>query len=326
VLLKACPICFSGSVAETLVAKELSMGSGEVFEYCICSGCGSAYIANVPEDLSKYYDGYYSFGDAKAPIESSKLRQLAVKVYSLVVVKAGLSQLVRSAFRNPTPMQMRFLSPNLQAFLFLGAKQDARILDIGSGNGEFVRMMRRFGYINAYGIDPFLNDDLTYPHVRRSDILSERGVYDFLLFNHSLEHMLDPEKALRKSRELLSPGGKVVIQVPNMDASEFKRYKGHWCWMHAPFHIAIPSRRGLETMAARCGYKVIDTICTSRGDHYFYSEEYSRDISDRDPRSIRRKLEDGSLDRSTFAENARLAYALNKSLTGDWIAYYLAPS
>lgn len=64
-------------------------------------------------------------------------------------------------------------------------------------------------------------------------------------------------------------------------------------------------------------------ICTSHYDHYLYSEEYSRDIPDSDPRSVRRTLDAGRFDPQRWAEPSKLAYSLNQSLTGDWIAYYL---
>ncbi len=218
---------------------------------------------------------------------------------------------------------MKVLTPNLQAFLFIGAKPRVRILDVGSGVGQFVKMMNRFGYDCATGIDPFLDKSSESPHVLRSDIQSVKGTYDVILFNHSLEHMTDPEAAIKKCVDLLTPNGIVVIHIPNMHSREFPKFKQDWCWLHAPYHFAIPSRKGITLMAARCGFKVVDAICTSRYDHYLYSDEYRRDISDRDSNSARRKLEDGTFDKTLWSSLSKLAYSLNKKLTGDWIAYYL---
>jgi 2-polyprenyl-3-methyl-5-hydroxy-6-metoxy-1,4-benzoquinol methylase len=210
-----------------------------------------------------------------------------------------------------------------QALLFIGAKAKARILDVGSGVGRFVKMMNRFGYDNALGIDPFLDQSAERPHVRRSDIQSVKGIYDVILFNHCFEHMTEPEAALKRCGDLLSPSGTVVVHIPNPHSREFEKFKQDWWGLHAPYHFALPSRKGTELMAARCGFKVADAVCTSRYDHYLYSDDYRRNIPDKDLNSVRRKLENETFDKTLWSSLSKLAYSLNKTLEGDWIAYYL---
>ncbi len=318
-----CPFCFSNVVLETLPVKEMTKGTRDVFQFAICGGCESAYIIDFPENITEYYRGYYSFEDSELTLDKLWWKRWIVSIYSKLVVRGGLGFLVRSFFRCPSPRQMKVLTPNLQAFLFVGAKSKARILDVGSGVGQFVKMMNRFGYGGATGIDPFLDQSAERPYVRRSDIQSVKEIYDLILFNHSLEHLTEPEAAVKKCADLLSPGGTVVIHIPNMHSRGFAEFKQDWCWLHAPCHFAIPSRQGIEVMAARCGFKVVDAICTSRYDHYLYSDEYRRDISNGDTNSVRRKLEDGTFDKELSSSLSKLAYSLNKTLTGDWIAYYL---
>jgi len=319
----SCPFCKSDAVIEILPAKEMTKGTRTVFEYAVCANCASAYITKFPDDISQYYEDYYSFGEETLSVDDSKWKSLTVDIYSRLIVRTGLSFLVRSFFRCPSAWQMQFLTPNLQAFLFIGAKPGVRILDVGSGSGQFVRLMRRFGYTTATGIDPFLKELPGHDYVRRGDINGTSGVYDILIFNHTLEHMPDPEAALNTSARLLSPDGVLLIQIPNLESREFSRFKEHWCWLHAPFHFAIPSRRGVELLADRSGFRVVDAICTSRADHYLYHDEYARDIADHDQNSVRRALEDGSFNKAHYSELSRLAHSLNKTLTGDWIAYYL---
>jgi SAM-dependent methyltransferase len=316
----------SREVLEVLQVKEMTKGTRELFDYSVCARCGSLYICRFPDDIARYYEGYYSLAGGVAPLEKSAIRKALVAIYSVFMVRSGLSALVGPAFRNPSAWQMKFISPNLQALLFAGARAADRILDVGCGRGQFVEVMNRFGYANATGIDPFLNDRDERERVRRSDIRAVSGTYHLVLFNHSLEHMTGPEAAIGECARILAPGGLVLVQVPNVGSREFTRFKQHWCWLHAPYHFAIPSRNGIETMAGRCGFKVVDAICTSRADHYLYSDEYARDIPDCDPGSARRALEAGSFDKGRFRALARLAYSLNKRGSGDWICYYLRKS
>lgn len=43
--------------------------------------------------------------------------------------------------------------------------------------------------------------------------------YDFLLSCHSLEHIANPVKALKRWYEVLKPGGKIVVIVPNKEVT-----------------------------------------------------------------------------------------------------------
>lgn len=298
-------------------------GTREPFRFAICSECVSAYNLDFPQNISAYYEGYYSFGEDTLTLEQSWRKRAAVGLYAALIVRTGLSRTLRGIFRCPTPRQMRFLSPNLQAFLFVGAKADARILDVGSGRGQFVRMMKTFGYRNAVGIDPFLDPNAELAYVKRRGLDEEEQRYDVILFNHSLEHTTDPEGSLRRCGSLLAEDGVVVVQVPNMQAKELKEFKENWCWLHAPYHFAIPSEIGLKMMAKRCGFRMVEAVCTSRFDHYLYHDEYRRDIGDRDIRSERRKLEDGSFNPQRWRSLSRFAYSLNREMAGDWVAYYL---
>ena len=167
-----CPICLSESVKETLSVREMTTGTRATFNYAICATCESAYILDFPANIADYYKGYYSFEDAIPTVEKSVIKQKLIAVYSAVVVRPDLSWIMRGFFRCPGPREMKVLSPNLQAFLFVGAKADAHIVDVGSGRGEFVKMMRRFGYKNAVGIDPFLDKGFSNEYVEARDIYS----------------------------------------------------------------------------------------------------------------------------------------------------------
>ena len=318
-----CPFCLSEDTRELLHVREMAKGTRDVFDYALCGSCGSPYIAAFPNDIARYYQGYYSFDDGQLPIEKSWLKLALVGIYSRMIVRRELSFAVRSCFRSPSPRQMRFLSPNLQAFLYLGANSRARILDVGCGSGQFVRMMQLFGYSRATGVDPYVEITPGRAYVNRADIHTVSEGYDLILFNHSFEHLTDPEVTLHRCGTILSEGGTVLIHVPNPESREFSKYQEHWWGLHAPYHYAIPSRRGLESLAKRCGFRITDSICTSRADHYLYSDEYSRDISDTDPLSSRREFESETFDRRRLLSLSRLACALNNEMSGDWICYYL---
>jgi len=252
-------------------------------------------------------------------------KQILIGLFKWGIVRTHLCRLFRPVFRNPPPFVMERMEPNLQAFLFLGAGPRARVLDVGTGIGHFVETLERYGYSRCEGIDPFITPDLESRWSRCCDIQSVEGEWDAILLNHSLEHMTAPEEALASCRKHLAPKGKVLVHVPNIPCEQLDLYGAAWAWFHAPFHYAMPSQDGMAALAVRTGFKVVDMVCTSRWDRYVYHEENQKGIACSDPKSVCRIIEAGAYPAKERRRLGLKAQALNRSLSGDWIAYILEP-
>jgi len=318
-----CPFCLGDGRGATLTVRELTQSTMTPFHYVQCPGCGSYRCEDFPAAIAAWYKGYFSFSDLDQPWADSRLQRFLVQLFGWCVVRTNLCRALRPLFRNPTAAVMDRISPNLQAFLFLGAAPGARILDVGAGVGALVKQMARIGFPHGQGIDPFLDPSQENRYSRRSDIHSVEGTWDIILFNHSLEHMRDPESALARCKTLLAAGGSILVQVPNVPCAYLDRFQGDWAWFHAPYHFALPSQAGMEALARRCGFKVADRVGTSRWDHYLYHDEYRRGIGNQDPGSVRRQIERGAFSKRDRLELLREARGLNRELRGDWIGYRL---
>jgi SAM-dependent methyltransferase len=93
---------------------------------------------------------------------------------------------------------------------FLETYLSGRVLDIGSGKALVVP--------HAEGFDKEDGD------VNLIDEAREIGAYDAVHSSHSLEHMRDPEDAIRRWWRLVKPGGHLIIVVPEEDLYE----QGNW--------------------------------------------------------------------------------------------------
>lgn len=87
-------------------------------------------------------------------------------------------------------------------------------------------------YCQGKGIDIGHGGDPVTPtvhgwEIEDGDAHSMPGVsdatYDFVYSSHSLEHMNDPETAVRRWWQILKPGGYLIISVPDRDLFEKKK-------------------------------------------------------------------------------------------------------
>lgn len=100
------------------------------------------------------------------------------------------------------------------------------VLDLGTGSGALGGHLREHRACVVDGVT--LNEaeaELARPHYRRIEVadleqaplttLFQGETYDRIVCADVLEHLKQPERVLRACRELLSPGGEVLISVPN---------------------------------------------------------------------------------------------------------------
>ncbi len=104
---------------------------------------------------------------------------------------------------------------------------DAKVLDIGPANGLFMVLLRELGFdrVDGLEISPHFRDVLNQKSLRAQagDIVSGEGLadldppYDVVVLMEVLEHLEDPDNALRHARELLAPDGRLFLMVPMRD-------------------------------------------------------------------------------------------------------------
>ncbi len=110
-----------------------------------------------------------------------------------------------------------------------------RILDVGCGPGFFLREAEQRGWF-ATGVDKGCYDAFLSNHVLKGDALAAlkeipAGSFGIITFWHSLEHFAEPGRILAETRRVLTPGGILVINSPNIDSMIFRVLGRHWTWV-----------------------------------------------------------------------------------------------
>lgn len=138
------------------------------------------------------------------------------------------------------------------------------ILDIGTGNGWFLKFIRDMGYQNIYGMD---TSEVNVKKLEDEGITSWYGsVYqrprpDFQKFYavfllSVLEHLFTPDDAIKGLNDYVCEGGYVFIDVPDMD--NIMHGKSYPATHFHHEHINYFSIRSLDNLFGKNGFRRVD--------------------------------------------------------------------
>jgi len=138
------------------------------------------------------------------------------------------------------------------------------IVDVGCGGGLFLRLLSERGF-PVLGLERSLSAAQSAWRRNRVAVVCGdlgdspivRGSCSAVTMFHVLEHVYDPVSALRTVRDLLMPGGRLVIQVPNASCWQFLMFGEHWNGVDVPRHLVNYRQRDLENVLEYCGFEVV---------------------------------------------------------------------
>ena len=140
---------------------------------------------------------------------------------------------------------------------------EGKILDVGCAYGfmlkKIPRSFQRFGIdISGYAIKEarkrvpdarFIVSD-----IEQSSPLKKK-YFDVILMNDVLEHLENPEAALRNVKRLLKGGGYLYITTPNLNKFRRKLFRYADKKEH---HISMFSHPGLSCLLSSIGFEIIE--------------------------------------------------------------------
>jgi SAM-dependent methyltransferase len=217
---------------------------GEDFEYRTsrdsflmmrCRGCGLIYLNPRPseEELPRIYPAHYH-------------------AFHFTPQKFGLTYRVR-----------RWLETRRALTWCRGLPAEARILDVGCGDGFHLSLLKQHGRPGwrLEGIEP---DFRAAEAARRAGLTVHTGsleslslpenAYDLVLLIMTIEHMAQPLEALTTAGRLLRPAGRLVVVTDNAASLDSWLFRGrHWGGYHFPRHWVLLTKRTLRRLAAQAG-------------------------------------------------------------------------
>ena len=317
---QTCRICGNIDGLKHYTVKEMMMGTHDVFDYFQCPSCGCVQISEIPANLGKYYpENYYSY--------RSKTKNLSYKLRSWIDRQRVLASLRDTSTvgsivnRYSKPLEYISWIKDIQIDF------DSALLDIGCGQGRLLLRMSMGGFTNLTGVDPFIDNDISYYdniRIHKQDLAEfsdSKHKYDLIMLHHSLEHMPEQDQAFDSISKLLSPVGTALIRIPLADSYAWEHYRENWVQLDPPRHLYLHSRDSLDLLAKKHGFSISKVVYDSAKFQFTGSELYLRDIplsSDKKTRDIfsKKQLE-------TFENKAA---ELNNTAKGDQAIFYLKKS
>ena len=261
-----CPVCGGPKykVLESGLADLMSNPVTGPWALKSCVECGVAYLSPRPDcdSIGDAYRHYYTHSSDKDDLVPGMVRTLKDYIsgkYYKVASRSGdfFDYLVYFMVRLLPPVSSYLDAKSRHIFEL--QKVPGRLLDIGCGNGEFLRLASKFGW-RTVGVDfdeHAVTESRTYAldvRVGGVEVIDSSEKFDFITLSHVIEHVYDPADLIRSCYERLNDGGVLWLETPNVESAGYAFYKSCWRGLEPPRHITLFSLAALKQMLLKSGF------------------------------------------------------------------------
>lgn len=235
--IRPCPVC--GSLRHDVLYEQrfedFAAGSiTDAYDVVACRSCGMCFASGLPDQarFSEYYG------------QSSK--------YDLSAAGAEVSTFDTKRYE----AEARFIAAHV-------VDRSGPVLDIGTATGDLLVALRDLGFTSVHGVEPSPEAARKAREIHGLDVIAgdarsatawNEG-FAVVILVAVLEHLADPQVALREIIDLLSPDGIVYLLVPDAE-----RFSDH---VDAPYqefsveHINYFTVASLKNLLASVGLEVV---------------------------------------------------------------------
>ena len=313
-----CKICGNSENNKEFKIKEMMFGFRDEFTYFECSKCGCLQIRQIPRNTEKYYPlNYYSFRKVNKSKNFLK-KILKEKRDKYALFKKGfVGKIISKKYPNVLFDMVSRIEINY----------NSKILDVGCSAGNFLYSLNKIGFKNLVGVDPYLRESTKERGVeiynKSIHELPDNQKYDFIMFDHSFEHIFKQLQALIKVYKLLSEGGVCLIRVPIKTDYIWNCYGINWVQIDAPRHFFLHTLNSFELLVKKSGLSIKDIVFDSTEFQFWGSEQYIKNIPLAAENSYSKNPDKSIFTKKEIEEFKKRAKELNIRKQGDQAAFFL---
>jgi SAM-dependent methyltransferase len=224
----ACALCGGRRTQTVLAAQELRAGSGLWFAVVECVDCGLCFTNPRPAQESRHR---FHIPQSRVPGAWSMREKLK-----------------------------RFRLRRTHSLL--PWRGQGRLLDVGGSDPTFLLRMKAAGWqvtalvdehTDPFALGPGPQGTLLAGVLPESTLPSES--FDAITLFQTLESAADPAATLRDARRLIVPGGKLVIETPNIDSLAYRLFGEHWHGLDLPRHLTHFTPWTLNLLLEQAGFR-----------------------------------------------------------------------
>lgn len=175
-----------------------------------------------------------------------------------------------AVWRSYRPHHIQKIKRLYRFFGFESLDRSLRVLDLGCGTGDFVKLLRSQGFVNACGWEPqeelvAAAQDTSVTHGNCLDIGSHGGEYDVVTMFGVLHHLQDfneVRKCVVNVHALLKPGGRFYSYEQRATVA---RSCATAILLNAP-PVLLPQRLQLDRKMVEAEKRELDLWLTYEGD------------------------------------------------------------
>jgi 2-polyprenyl-3-methyl-5-hydroxy-6-metoxy-1,4-benzoquinol methylase len=267
-----CPGCGSDKSQVAHVGHDWALDPQRQVYIVRCDACGLHFTNPRPaaDHLGAYYQADYApYHRQRGEIERSSAISTALRTWVLADAYGAPANKPRG-WRAAIVRAARLVQSTEHFGFGIPFHGEGRLLDFGCGDGTFLRRMAAIGW-KPIGLDfgpravaaaraggiPALQGTLPHHDLRP-------GSFDVVTMRHSLEHVPDPRAVLTAALDLLSPGGRLIVQVPNFASWEIAYFGDAARMLDLPRHLLHFTPPTLTNLLSSCSFENIEIRQRSR--------------------------------------------------------------
>jgi SAM-dependent methyltransferase len=271
-----CPVC-GGAGAEQYAALEdrLFGAPGQWrLKRCLRLRCGTLWLdpAPHPDDLWMAYQHYYTH--ALSPHVAVELVQNEFHE-GWAGWRLRYPATLRAFWRGLKLLVQPKEAERAEFFrLYLPWVRAGRLLDVGCGAGNQLRLMQALGW-QAEGLDPDPNAvkaaNEAGLHVTQGDLLTTKfpdAAFNAVTMVHVMEHLVEPRRHLAECMRILKPGGRLMLITPNARSLGHRRFGASWRGLEPPRHLQIFTLSSLRQLVKDLGFRIQRSHASARDAGY----------------------------------------------------------